>query len=231
MITILVPTFNENKNIFLFVETIKKINLRFKYNILFVDDNSNDGTLHELIKVKKKYNNIEYIVRKGNHRDLTQSLVYAINYIKDKYTLVMDCDLQHDYNKIYLIIEKIVMNDCDLVIGSRFIKDGQNIHMNKRRIFESKLGIFLCKFLGINNIKDPLSGFFIIRSELLFNLKHKIKTRGFKILLTILYLYKNKLNYYELPIKFNKRLYENSKLNYRVKILFLEQILRLKLNF
>ena len=54
MITILVPTFNENKNIFLFVETIKKINLRFKYNILFVDDNSNDGTLHELIRVKKK---------------------------------------------------------------------------------------------------------------------------------------------------------------------------------
>lgn len=231
MITILVPTFNENKNIFLFVETIKKINLRFKYNILFVDDNSNDGTLHELIRVKKKYNNIEYIVRKENHRDLTQSLVYAINYIKDKYTLVMDCDLQHDYNKIYLIIDKIVKNDCDLVIGSRFIKDGQNILMNKRRIFESKLGIFLCKFLGINDIKDPLSGFFIIRSELLFNLKHKIKTRGFKILLTILYLYKNKLNYYELPIKFNKRLYENSKLNYRVKILFLEQILRLKLNF
>ena len=143
----------------------------------------------------------------------------------------MDCDLQHDYNKIYLIIDKIVKNDCDLVIGSRFIKDGQNILMNKRRIFESKLGIFLCKFLGINDIKDPLSGFFIIRSELLFNLKHKIKTRGFKILLTILYLYKNKLNYYELPIKFNKRLYENSKLNYRVKILFLEQILRLKLNF
>ena len=106
MITILVPTFNENKNIFLFVETIKKINIRFKYNILFVDDNSNDGTLHELIRVKKKYNNIEYIVRKENHRDLTQSLVYAINYIKDKYTLVMDCDLQHDYNKIYLIIEK-----------------------------------------------------------------------------------------------------------------------------
>ncbi len=231
MITILVPTFNENKNIFLFVETLNKINLRFKHNILFVDDNSKDGTLKELVRVKKKFNNIEYIVRKEKNRDLTQSLVYAINYIKDQYTLVMDCDLQHDYNKINLIIEKIVENDYDLVIGSRFIKDGQNIFMNKRRIFESKLGIFLVKFLGINNIKDPLSGFFIIRTKLLSNLKNKIKTRGFKILLTILYLYKNKLNYYELPIKFNKRIYGNSKLNSKVKILFLEQILRLKFNF
>ena len=143
----------------------------------------------------------------------------------------MDCDLQHDHKKINIIINNIINNNYDLVIGSRFIKNGQNILMNKKRIFESKLGIILCKFLGVNNIKDPLSGFFIIKSELLINIKDKIKTRGFKILLTILCLYKNKLKLKEIPIKFNKRMYEASKLNLKVKILFLEQILRLKFNY
>lgn len=231
MITILVPTFNEKQNIFHFVETICNLNLKFGYNILFVDDNSKDGTLGELVKAKNKYKHINYIIRKKKYRDLTKSLVYAINHIEGKYTLIMDCDLQHDYKKIQLMIENIVSNDYDLVIGSRFIKNGQNILMKKRRIFESKLGIYLCRFLGINEIKDPLSGFFIIKSEILFKIKNKIKTRGFKILLTILCLSKNNLKYKELAIKFNKRMYENSKLNIKIKLLFLEQIIRLKLNF
>ena len=85
--------------------------------------------------------------------------------------------------------------------------------------------------IGISTVMDPLSGFFIIRTNLLKKIKNKIKTRGFKILLTILYLYKNQLNYNELPIKFNVRIHEKSKLNFRVKILFLEQLLRLKINY
>lgn len=228
MITFLVPTFNEKENVYVFINTINKLNLKLNHNILFVDDNSKDGTIEELIRAKKEFYNIDYIVRNKKNRDLTQSLVFGINYLKEKYTLVMDCDLQHDYRKIETLIINITENNFDLVIGSRFIKDGQNISMNKRRILESKLGILLCRFIGISTVMDPLSGFFIIKTSLLKKIKNKIKTRGFKILLTILYLLRNKLDYKELPIKFNKRLYEKSKLNLKVKILFLEQILRLK---
>ena len=96
---------------------------------------------------------------------------------------------------------------------------------------ESKLGILLCKLLGIKNITDPLSGFFIIKTKHLLDIKDLIRTRGFKILLTILYLYKNRIKFNEIPIKFNRRIYEKSKLSLRVKILFLEQILRLKFKF
>ena len=231
MITILVPTFNEKKNIFVFIDRITKLNLNIKYNILFVDDNSNDGTLEELNKAKNKFENVDYIIRKKKYRDLTQSLVFAFNNLNQKYTLVMDCDLQHDYKKIQLFVNNIIKYDYDLVIGSRFMKNGQNILMNKRRIMESKLGILLCRFLGIKNITDPLSGFFIIKTRHLLDKKNLIKTRGFKILLTILYLYKSEIKLNEMPIKFNKRVYEKSKLNLRVKILFLEQVLKLKFNY
>lgn len=231
MITFLVPTFNEKLNINMFISTIRNLKLKYKYNILFVDDNSQDGTIEELKKAKNKFSNVDYLIRIEKNRDLTKSLVLAMSRLKEKYTLVMDCDLQHDYKKIEIFIDSIVKYDFDLVIGSRFVKDGQNIVMNKRRILESKLGILLCKFLGIKDIADPLSGFFIIKSEFLLNVKDKIKTRGFKILLTILYLYKNKIKLNEVPIKFNRRMYEKSKLNLKIKIYFIEQIIRLKLNF
>ena len=231
MITFLVPTFNEKLNINVFINTINNLELKYKYNILFVDDNSQDGTIAELEKAKKEFSNVDYLVRIKKNRDLTQSLVLAINHLKEKYTLVMDCDLQHDYKKIEILIDSMVKYNYDLVIGSRFVKDGQNILMNKRRILESKLGILLCKFLGIKNVADPLSGFFIVKSEFLLNAKDNIRTRGFKILLTILYLYKNKIKLNEVPIKFNRRMYEKSKLNLKIKIYFIEQIIRLKLNF
>ena len=105
MITFLVPTFNERKNIYIFINTINRLNLKLDHNILFIDDNSNDGTIEELIKAKKEFYNIDYIIRNEKKRDLTQSLVFGINYLKEKYTLIMDCDLQHDYEKIEILIK------------------------------------------------------------------------------------------------------------------------------
>ena len=99
--------------------------------------------------------------------------------------------------------------------------------MSNKRILESRIAIMICHLLGIREIKDPLSGFFIIETKLLKNIKEKINTRGFKILFTILYLYKNKISTKEIPIKFNKRIHGKTKLNLRIKLLFLEQILKL----
>ena len=228
MITFLVPTFNEKENILLFVESLKNLNLNFQYDILFVDDNSNDGTLKELIKVKNNFYNVNYIVRKEKDRDLTQSLVFSFKHIKNKYTFILDCDLQHDLKKIQIIFDILIYKKKDLVIGSRFLKNGQNIFLSKKRTFESKLGILLCYLLGIKNIKDPLSGFFFIKTFLLLNVEKRLKTRGFKILLSILYLYKSNISVSEVPIKFNKRQYGKSKLNFKIKILFLIQLIKLK---
>ena len=230
MITFLVPTFNEKENILNFIETINKLELNYEYNILFADDDSDDGTEMELRKAKKNFGNVDYIIRKEKNRDLTQSIVLAIKKLKYKYTFILDCDLQHDYEKIGVISNQIIENNLDIVVGSRFVKEGQNILMKKRRIIESKMAIFLCKLLGIKNIKDPLSGFFIIRTELLLKNQDKIKTRGFKILLTIIYILKDNLILKETPIKFHKRKFGTSKLNLKVRFLFLEQILRLKFN-
>ncbi len=227
MITFLIPTFNEKKNIKILIDSINKLKLNFTYDFLFVDDKSNDGTNNELNDAKLKFNNVNYISRNEDNRDLTQSLVIAINKLKKKYTFILDCDLQHDYKKIQEFFDIITSEKIDVVIGSRFINNKQSIFLNKRRTFESKIAILICKLIGIKKITDPLSGFFLIKTDILSKTKNKITTRGFKILLTILYKNKNLITFKEVPIKFNKRKYEKSKLNLRVKLLFLEQILKL----
>ena len=63
MITFLVPTYNERENIYLFINAIKKLNLEYEYNILFVDDNSIDGTKNKLLSAKEEFENIDYIIR------------------------------------------------------------------------------------------------------------------------------------------------------------------------
>ena len=231
MITFLVPTFNEKENIFRLINAINSLKISDEYDFLFVDDNSLDGTKNELSKAKEHYRNVNYLIRTAKYRDLTQSIVLSLSKLEKKYTFILDCDLQHEYEKIPEIIEMIKKEKVDLVIGSRFINNYQNIKMNKLRFAESKFAILLSKIVGIKNIKDPMSGFFIIKTNLLTKIKNKIKTRGFKILFTILYIYKDTLRYKEVPIKFSKRKSGKSKLSFRVKILFIEQILRLRFKF
>ena len=227
MITFLVPTYNEKENIILFADSIKKLNLNFNYNILFIDDNSIDGTKEELKQVKKQFCNVDYIIRNEKKRDLTKSLLIGFNKIKDKYIFVLDCDLQHDYKKIQMVVDTSIKEDYDLIIGSRFINSKQNIDLSKKRTFESRVGVYFCKLIGIYNISDPLSGFFLIKTSIVNEIKNKIKTYGFKILLTILFLSNNKISVKEIPIEFKKRKYGYSKLDFKVRYLFLQQIIKL----
>ena len=69
MITFLVPTFNEKQNIFIFIDTINNLKLNFDYEILFVDDNSDDGTYDELVRAKNFYGNVNFFIRKAHFYD------------------------------------------------------------------------------------------------------------------------------------------------------------------
>lgn len=122
MISIIIPTYNEKKNILPIFHNFKKINYNFE--AIFVDDNSNDGTISvikNLIKSQKN-NNIKFLLRKNVARDLSCSIVEAVALAKFDYILVIDADLQHDFSNINLLIQNIINSNYEVVIGSRFKK-------------------------------------------------------------------------------------------------------------
>jgi len=223
IISIIIPTLNEEKNIFKLYEIIKKKFKCSSYEIIYVDDNSSDQTQSKILALKNQRKNTKYIFRK--ERNFFTAFLDGVKIAKGKYIVLMDADLQHspdNINKLFLEIKK---NNLDFVIGSRFLKESKNYKNSLKSVIRfmlSKFFIFIINKLFSLKVTDPLAGFFICKKKSLKNNKLLFK-RGFKVLLDYLIVNKNNLKIKEVPIKFNKRLHGNSKLNIKVFLLFLKQ--------
>ena len=232
MITILIPTLNEKKNIPIITKSLLTNNNLEKIitNIIFIDDNSLDGSDEELNIVSNKFPKVIYIVRKDHPKDLTKSILLGLKLVKSEYVCIMDADLQHDINAVGIFYDLIKTNKFDLIIGSRFLDNAFVNNLSNTRKILSKSGNLIGYILGIKNIKDPLSGFFMIKTSIFKSISKKIDTEGFKILLTILAILNKKIKIREIQINFYSRKHGQSKLKSKVLFIFLKQILKLFYN-
>ena len=92
-VSIIIPIYNEKKNISLLVKKIKSCLNKMKYEILIVDDSSNDGSQKILVKLLKQYKNLKVIFRRDKIRDLSKSCRDGFEKTSYKKILVMDGDL------------------------------------------------------------------------------------------------------------------------------------------
>ncbi len=232
MITILIPTLNEKKNIPIIAKSLLTNNNLDKIitNIIFIDDNSLDGSDEELNIVSNKFPKVISIIRKDHSKDLTKSILLGLKLVKSEYVCIMDADLQHDINAVGIFYDLIKTNKFDLIIGSRFLDNTFANNLSNTRKILSKSGNLIGYILGIKKIKDPLSGFFMIKTSIFKSISKKIDTDGFKILLTILAILNKKIKIKEIQINFYSRKHGQSKLKFKVLIIFLKQILKLFYN-
>ena len=232
MITILIPTLNERKNILIITNALLENNDLEKIitNIIFIDDNSSDGTAEELNIVSNKFSKVISVIRKDHSKDLTKSILLGLKLVKSEYVCIMDADLQHDINAVGIFYDLIKTNKFDLIIGSRFLDNTFANNLSNTRKILSKSGNLIGYILGIKKIKDPLSGFFMIKTSIFKSISKKIDTDGFKILLTILVILNKKIKIKEIQINFYSRKHGQSKLKSKVLFIFLKQILKLFYN-
>jgi len=221
-ISIIIPTLNEKENINELVKRIIESLNDIKYEIIFVDDGSNDGTIEEIEKLKEKYENIK-IVERGYRKGLSSAFIDGVKHSNGKYIVLMDADLQHPPELLRKMYEK-ALEGYDLVIASRYIKGGKIENWNIIREFISKTAIFIAYiFLPETlKVKDPLSGYFLIKRDLLNNFKVS-DPFSYKVLLDILV----KVNYnklIEIPYTFKERKHGKSKLGKRIIFSYLKQV-------
>lgn len=221
MISIVVPTLNENKNIYPFISSTKKLN--FIFEVIFVDDSSTDNTtetIKRLIKYKKNY---RIIIRKKN-RDLSQSVLEGVKKAKFNIIIVMDVDLQHDMRFCNKLFEKFKKKKLDMVIGSRFLLNNFKANIGYFRSIVSLFTILMINYFFKKKSTDPLSGFFIFKKYLLLDYKKNFFLKGYKILFDILYNGKKKIFLEDISIIFRERKLEKSKFNFRIIFIFFIQI-------
>lgn len=216
-VSIIIPTYNEAKNLPILVEEIfnivnkNEIDLEF----IFVDDNSPDGTGQVAEELAKKYP-IKVIHRAGK-LGLGSAVIEGFKMSNRPYLGVMDADLSHDPVILNDLILSLAEND--IAVGSRFEEGSKIEKWTLDRKIISGTGIFLAKLLTGTN--DPLSGYFFFKREVIEGVR--LETVGYKILLEILVKGKYK-NIKEFPYTFRMRKYSTSKLNNKEFLLFLKQI-------
>jgi dolichol-phosphate mannosyltransferase len=142
---------------------------------------------------------------------LSNSAVFGFKKSISKYLALIDADLQHPPEMIEIMLNKLKKQQADIIIASKYLKDSQ-LKTSLSRKFLSKGFIYLSYicFPSIIKIKDPSSGFFVFKKEIIEN--KELKPLGFRTLLEILVRCKPE-KIIEIPYSFDARKAGKSKAN------------------
>ena len=213
--TIVIPVYNEAKNLQILVPKIYKVLKNIKFELIIVDDNSSDDTSKILKKFKKK--NLHHLVRKKK-RDLSKSCIDGFKKAKYKNIVVMDGDLQHKPSDLKKILNIFYKYNSDVVVGTRDLFADKEHNLNFLRLIASRTLILIVNILLGRKTSDPMSGFFMFKKKIFIKSQEKLVKKGYKILLDLLYVKDQKIKVIDVNINFDSRMKGRSKMS--LKILF-----------
>ena len=211
-LSVIIPCYNEKKTIQAILKKIIESLNNYKivdYEIIIVDDSSNDGTKELLNEIKNKEKMIIFFHETNLGKGA--AIQTAIQHITGDVTIIQDADLEYDpydYNKLLL---PFFETNADVVYGSRFLGGGKytRIHFFWHYL-ANKILTFFCNSLINLNLTDMETGYKVFKSSILKSITLQEKTFAFEPEITIK-LSKKGCKFYEVPITYNGRSYEYGK--------------------
>lgn len=220
-VVIIIPTYNEKGNIERLIPILEKdIFPKIKnhnMNILVADDNSPDGTAHEVRKLMKDWENINIV--EGQKHGLGAAYVRAMSYAVEKMgadiMFEMDADLSHDPYKIPKFLKKID-EGFDMAIGTRYSQGG-SIPSNwglTRKLFSIIGNLLVRTILMRFKIHDWTGGFRALKKEVFLKEKNELTAfRGYTFQVSFLHkVVRDGFKVAEVPIHFTDRTMGRSKI-------------------
>jgi len=228
-VSIIIPTYNESKNIIQILKSVQKhIPLDIRAQTIVVDDNSPDGTgtiVDEYVNSIKKIANQTFdVIHRTTKNGLSSAILNGVRQAQGDLILVMDSDFSHPPQVIPKMIEALKKYQCDIVVASRYISGGEIKNWSIKRKIISKIATNIAKHSLSVNVKDPMSGFFIFKKQLLNGLS--FDALGYKILLEILVKTKN-ASVAEIPYTFQDREIGSSKLSGKIIFDYIKSVWKL----
>jgi dolichol-phosphate mannosyltransferase len=210
---VILPTYNESSNIAKIVEAIKSLNLGAY--ILIIDDNSSDGTGIIADELSRKHDDI-YVLHREKKLGLGSAYVKGFKFALENnfdYICEMDADFSHDPK--YLLDFYKEMEDCDLVIASRYINGISIVNWGLCRLLMSYFANKFVRLITGMPFTDCMGGFKCFRASVLKGIGlDNIIAKGYVIQMEMLYrAFKKGYKIKEVPIIFVNRKYGRSKLN------------------
>lgn len=223
MITIIIPTYNESKNILTLTQELEKEMLesgRPDFEVLVMDDNSPDDTGGLVNRLGKQ--RVRAVNRLGRARGLSYAVIDGISQARGEWVGVMDADLSHPVRVVPHLV-KALETGANLAVGSRYVPGGGIRDWPIRRCLASRLACLLAR--PVTSVKDSTSGFFFFRKSILNGVT--LNPLGFKIGLEIFVKGQHENKIVEVPYVFEDRRAGESKLSGHVMLCYAVQLLRL----
>ena len=211
-LTVVIPTLNERDNIGPLVELLDAVLDTVSWEVIFVDDDSPDGTAKRIREISRRDRRVRCLQRIGR-RGLTTACIEGALATSAPFVAVMDADMQHDEKLLPQMLATLKSEPVDLVVGSRYVVGGGIGGWNTARASMSAFATRLSRLICKANVTDPMSGFFMLRREVLEEALWRLSGQGFKILLDILASSPQSLRLRELPYEFRERQRGESKLD------------------
>lgn len=219
-LAIIVPTKNEAGNVEPLVHLLETALAGVAWEVIFVDDDSRDGTAAKVRALAVERDNVRCLRRIGRF-GLASAAIEGMLSTGAVHIAVMDADLQHDESLLPVMLKRLQKEDLDIVVASRFLKGSSMQDFSRLRERLSRVGNWLSRRLTRCDLSDPLSGFFMLKRELIEQAAPRLNGQGFKILLDLFASAPRPPRYAEVPFVFRQRHSGESKLDTLVTLEFI----------
>ncbi len=222
-VVVVIPTYDERENVAKMAAALPD-----DVEILFVDDNSPDGTgevIEELMKTNPCVHCLHREKKEGLGRAYVAGFQKALEMGAER-IVQMDCDFSHDPTDV----KRLVAEDADLVIGSRYVKGGGTPGWPlKRRLISRAGGIFIRVVTGMP-LRDPTGGFKCWKASALRAIDFTtVESAGYSFQLEMNHrTWKKGLSIREIPISFTDRVAGYSKITAGIAVESIKISLRLR---
>jgi len=207
-LSVIIPCYNEEKTIFLIVDKIKKIK-NLTAEIIIVDDLSTDNTCDVLKNISQVYPDIKIITHENN-LGKGGAIRSGIKLVTGNIVLIQDADLEYDPDNYHNLLQPFIETDADVVYGTRF-KGGKYVRLHFFwHYLANKILTIITNIVTNLNMSDMETGYKVFKSDIIKNIKLNENSFGIEPEITIK-LAKKKYIFYEVPISYNGRSYEQGK--------------------
>lgn len=206
------PTFNEADNVGMVVERLDACLGDHRWEVIFVDDDSPDETAGEVRRLAQSDGRVR-CVQRLNRRGLSSACIEGMLASSAPYIAVMDGDLQHDESLLPGMLNALKADDLDIVVGSRYVSGGDAEAFTRDRARKSRVATRLSRMVVPDELRDPMSGFFMIRREAFEASMRQLSGIGFKIMMDLFASSPGPMRFREFPYSFRTRSQGESKLD------------------
>ncbi|MCS7235432.1 MAG: polyprenol monophosphomannose synthase [Armatimonadota bacterium] len=179
-VSVVVPTYNERDTLPELVGRLHR-SLGSGYEVVVVDDGSPDGTAELAEELSRRYP--VRVVRRPGKLGLATAVLEGAHAARGRFVVVMDADLSHPPEDVGRLVDALRCG-AEVAVGSRYVRGGEVRAWPLRRRVMSRVAVWMARVWLKERVRDPVSGFFAVRKELLVD--PSLRGLGYKILLEVL---------------------------------------------